>query len=138
MYCCGGGNSTGTECENGDPPFVLEDGEMIFGRAALAMNGSGSTPDSSPDSSPDSETGCSNNEVAIGAGVGVPLGVLALAAVGWAFYERRRKPVISGPGSGHQIEKQEAQAQAQTQFPKEPTELEQRAMVHGNGVVEIG
>jgi hypothetical protein len=32
-----------------------------------------------------------NKEIAIGAGVGVPLAVIALASIGWAFWERRKR-----------------------------------------------
>ncbi|RDW70887.1 uncharacterized protein DSM5745_08398 [Aspergillus mulundensis] len=117
IYCCGAGaqaNQTDqtTSCENGDEPFVLEDGEMVFGRAALAGvgnstvsdddSGSGSTDANSSGTGGDgrgsSEGACSNNDVAIGAGVGVPLGVLALSAVCWALLERRKRThAVMGP-----------------------------------------
>ncbi|KAL3468159.1 hypothetical protein BJX64DRAFT_85244 [Aspergillus heterothallicus] len=127
IYCCGyqSANQSMTECANGDAPFVLEDAEMVFGRAALD-NTSGNTSSStdsgssstSSTTSPtategnggenggsrsDTETGasssnCSNNDVAIGAGVGVPLVVLALSAVAWALLERRRRVKSVGAG----------------------------------------
>lgn len=33
--------------------------------------------------------------MAIGAGVGVPLGIIALAACAWAFYERKRANLMA-------------------------------------------
>ncbi|KAJ5626485.1 hypothetical protein N7528_003912 [Penicillium herquei] len=38
-----------------------------------------------------SNNGDSSKEIAIGAGVGVPLGVIALLSIGWALYERRKR-----------------------------------------------
>lgn len=32
-----------------------------------------------------------SNDVAIGAGVGVPLGVIAFLSIGWALWERRKR-----------------------------------------------
>lgn len=52
----------------------------------------------------------SKTETAIGAGVGVPLGFIALLSIGWALYERRlrnkmhRSP-ISADGYGYAIER---------------------------------
>ncbi|KAL4905021.1 hypothetical protein BDW74DRAFT_153981 [Aspergillus multicolor] len=116
IYCCGGQSSnSSSSCENGDDPFVLEDGEMIFGVAALAdatsdSNANSTASDSGSDSNSggadggqdgsgsSSESNCSNNDVAIGAGVGVPLGVLALSAVAWALLERRKRLKPAGTG----------------------------------------
>ncbi|KAJ5689916.1 hypothetical protein N7462_004308 [Penicillium macrosclerotiorum] len=100
MYCCGyqSANSNSTRCANGDAPFVLEDGAMIFGRAALSNASTGSTTettnttcasDGNAESSSSHSSG-NNNSTAIGVGVGVPLGILALCAVAWALVERRR------------------------------------------------
>ncbi|KAL4887668.1 hypothetical protein BJY04DRAFT_212696 [Aspergillus karnatakaensis] len=120
IYCCGeaSGNQTTSECSNGDPPFILEDGELVFGRAALADassnstsssngNGNGSGDEDSPadsDSDSDAEGTCSSStchSTAIGAGVGVPLGVLALSAIAWALLERRRRiGAAAGVGAG--------------------------------------
>ncbi|PVH81285.1 hypothetical protein DL98DRAFT_654203 [Cadophora sp. DSE1049] len=47
----------------------------------------------SPSSDPDTVNGdeCSSRETAIGAGIGVPLGVLLLMALLWAVWERRKR-----------------------------------------------
>ncbi|KAL4872529.1 hypothetical protein BDV12DRAFT_210489 [Aspergillus spectabilis] len=115
IYCCGEapGNQTTRECANGDPPFILEDATMIFGRAALAdvssstnSNSTDSTTgdeDGGGDSNSSSDGACTQSSsstchsTAIGAGVGVPLGVLAVSAVAWALLERRRR---AGTGTG--------------------------------------
>ncbi|KAJ5203754.1 uncharacterized protein N7498_004633 [Penicillium cinerascens] len=114
IYCCGyqSENSNATRCSNGDAPFVLDDGEMIFGRAALA-NGTGTACRSDPSTTGTTntaggteetpiftgttkgtgETGGSplhNYSTAVGVGVGVPLGVLLLCAVAWGLTKRRR------------------------------------------------
>ncbi|KAL3482287.1 hypothetical protein BJX99DRAFT_252994 [Aspergillus californicus] len=104
IYCCGygsdSGSSTSTTCADGDAPFVLEDGEIIYSRAALAdVNTNSTDSDSCPTADPtaggssgdDPGSHCSSNDTAIGPGVGVPLGVLALSAVAWALWERRRR-----------------------------------------------
>lgn len=79
-YCCDGIVSNGSKavCAHGQDSFQLTNGAAITGRAYLAK---------------DAVTGKGNNkkDVAIGAGVGVPLGVLFLTALGWALYERRRR-----------------------------------------------
>lgn len=41
-------------------------------------------------SSSDGGDGGTCHDTAIGAGVGVPLGVIALASLAWAFFERKR------------------------------------------------
>lgn len=80
-YCCGSAVS-----ENGDvgckyeDPFELSQATVIPGVAYLANNGAeNSTSSSSPSSS-----SC----VAVEAGVGVPLGVIAIATTIWALWER--------------------------------------------------
>lgn len=78
-YCCDAVVANGTQaaCAHGHE-FTLHNGAAIPGRAYLAK---------------DSVTGNNKNnkDVAIGAGVGVPLGVLFLTALGWALYERKRR-----------------------------------------------
>jgi hypothetical protein len=105
IYCCGYQSeySNATRCSNGDAPFVLEDGNMIFGRAALFNATASRLNPSSTSASVASMTGTTNtaggneecpsphsNSTAIGVGVGVPLGVLALCSLAWALTERRR------------------------------------------------
>lgn len=87
---------------------------MILGRAALAnltsstpptestveptsASSSTSLPSPTPTASADDKFSSSLRSVAIGAGVGVPLGVLALAALGWAVYERRKNRNYPAP-----------------------------------------
>jgi hypothetical protein len=160
IYCCGyqSANQTTDECANGDRPFVLEDGEMVFGRAALAdatedgNSSSSTTTSTSPtatetDASTDSAT-CSNNDVAIGAGVGVPLGVLALSAVAWALLERRRRvKTVAGVGIGSEIGRGPGHVRevfVPPQRKTRPTELDQETassspdtLNHGREVVEL-
>lgn len=121
-YCCGTPISNGTDviCPNGKDDFSLDDAVMLPGRAGLAnvtsldAPASSSSPSALPSStststSPSSTSSSlptghsSSHDVAIGAGVGVPLGVLALGAVIWALWERRRanrlrKTIASTPG----------------------------------------
>ncbi|KAL2847898.1 hypothetical protein BJX68DRAFT_105559 [Aspergillus pseudodeflectus] len=158
IYCCGyqSANQTIDECANGDAPFVLEDGEMVFGRAALADasedSSSSSTTSTSPtatgtDASTEPST-CSNNDVAIGAGVGVPLGMLALSAVAWALLERRRRvKTVTGVGIGSGAERGHAHVLEVFVPPQRkagPTELDQQTassspdtLIHGREVVEL-
>jgi hypothetical protein len=157
IYCCGyqSANQTTDECADGDAPFVLEDGEMVFGRAALAdasedKDSSSSTATStSPtatgiDANTDSAT-CSNNDVAIGAGVGVPLGVLALSAVAWALLERRRRvKTVAGVGMAEHEHGRVREVFIPPQRKTRPTELDQETassspdtLIHGREVVEL-
>lgn len=99
VYCCNGLVANGTSgdliCGNvkGSPqqPFTVASGAAIPGVAALSdltkrsddssptvTNATNTTRTSSCITSNDS------NDVAIGAGVGVPLGVIALLSIGWA------------------------------------------------------
>ncbi|KAJ6164532.1 hypothetical protein N7470_003204 [Penicillium chermesinum] len=47
-------------------------------------------PTGTGSSSPQASSTSGNHDAAIGAGVGVPLGVIALGSIIWAFWERRR------------------------------------------------
>ncbi|KAJ5359749.1 uncharacterized protein N7496_012162 [Penicillium cataractarum] len=148
IYCCGyqGEHNNGTKCSNGDTPFILDDGEMIFGRAAL-VNVTTNRPD--PSTTGTANTTCGNDErsssqnknITLGLGVGVPLGVVALCAVAWALIERRRtrrhQPTIPGF----------AQVTGQVYVPPRrksgPTELDQPSsttsdtLIQGSPLVEI-
>jgi hypothetical protein len=157
IYCCGyqSANQTTDECANGDAPFILEDGEMVFRRAALAdatedgNSSSWTTASTSPtatgtDAGTDSAT-CSNNDVAIGAGVGVPLGVLALSAVAWALLERRRRvKTVAGVGMVEHEHGRVREVFIPPQRKTRPTELDQETassspdtLIHGREVVEL-
>ncbi|KAE8352058.1 hypothetical protein BDV28DRAFT_8529 [Aspergillus coremiiformis] len=121
-YCCGAvafkdGKIT---CQAEGDPFRIDFGTAIPGVAGLARNMSCSTTTSSSNSTESGSTGnstesgstgnatCENTgpadrngstrDVAIGAGVGVPLGVVALLSMGWALYERRQRQVAERVG----------------------------------------
>ncbi|KAK2742627.1 hypothetical protein FQN55_007746 [Onygenales sp. PD_40] len=114
-YCCGRTAVVDGEigCMNGDSPFSLAPGFAIQGVAGLKNTTSDDPPTttsaSSPSSTPTSEPTPSSTampeakcpasrDTAIGAGVGVPLGVIAVAALVWALMERRsRLNAISAP-----------------------------------------
>lgn len=105
LYCCFGvfKKESSIECSDGDKPFTLPSGTMILGRAALAnFTSSASQSDSTAEptststssSTPESTDGgasASSTNIAIGAGVGIPLALIALAALGWAVFERRKR-----------------------------------------------
>ncbi|PLB55449.1 hypothetical protein P170DRAFT_461324 [Aspergillus steynii IBT 23096] len=96
-YCCGNpiyDESTGNvTCPNGEKPFEMPSAKVLLGRAALA---NGTAGDGTANTGMvDDRCGVSAEEravrTAIGAGVGLPLGVVALLALGWAFWERRAR-----------------------------------------------
>ncbi|OAL75064.1 hypothetical protein A7D00_0662 [Trichophyton violaceum] len=57
----------------------------------------------------------SKTYVAIGAGVGVPLGVIAIGAIGWALYERRKRLRLIKTYASQPIAVQQPMYQQQTQ-----------------------
>ncbi|EYE93381.1 uncharacterized protein EURHEDRAFT_434047, partial [Aspergillus ruber CBS 135680] len=79
-YCCNAITSKNgsAACANDEDPFTITSGTAISGRAYLSNLVA-------------KDSGNNNREVAIGAGVGVPLGVLFLTALGWALYERKKR-----------------------------------------------
>jgi hypothetical protein len=119
LYCCGspivdGDNvSCPPSSDNNGEPFTVTTGKVIAGRAILANVSSLSNKTSAGTSSSigaGSDTGnCRTcHDTAIGAGVGVPLGVLALLFMIWAIIERRRKAsrlsrALSAPGPAGSI-----------------------------------
>ncbi|KAL5358361.1 hypothetical protein BJX96DRAFT_146403 [Aspergillus floccosus] len=95
LYCCGTLVSDGNGkvvCPNGANAFSLEDAHALPGYGLLSnlsnFYTSGSMPSSATETSSCTAETC--HDTAIGAGVGVPLGVIALASLGWAFLERKR------------------------------------------------
>lgn len=78
-YCCDAVVSNGTNavCPHGEDSFKLGHGEAIPGRAYLS-NCTASHHNI-------------ENDVVIGAGVGIPLGLLFLMALAWAFVERKKR-----------------------------------------------
>ncbi|KAJ5759913.1 hypothetical protein N7520_007069 [Penicillium odoratum] len=103
LYCCGTPIYNGSDivCPYGNA-FRLDDAKIILGRAALAnvtsdssSNSTNSTAVISSNSSTTSSSASSSHDVAIGAGVGVPLGVIAIGTLLWALWERRRANRLS-------------------------------------------
>lgn len=148
IYCCGyqSENNNATRCSNGDAPFVLEDGNMIFGRAALVNATASQLNPSTTSGLVASITGATNttsgndecfsshnNSTAIGVGVGVPLGVLALCAVAWALTERRRSR------RNQRTETGATQAMEQVYMPPRrkygPTELDHPTSTNSDSLV---
>ncbi|KAJ5665541.1 uncharacterized protein N7477_007989 [Penicillium maclennaniae] len=99
IYCCGTPVGTdegnGTDCQYGYDSFAFA--TILAGYNALAdyTNTSSSTNSSSvaPNSSSGPPTG--SHDVALGVGLGVPLGIIALGSLLWAFGERRRANQLS-------------------------------------------
>ncbi|RHZ62929.1 hypothetical protein CDV55_107061 [Aspergillus turcosus] len=122
-YCCGSVADNGCQVGN---PFTIENGAVIPGVAALAgySNSSSMANTTCSNSSSITNTTCptenssspSSHDVAIGVGVGVPLGIIALASIAWALWERRQckyARLESAPAAG-------AQALGQHQYPYPP------------------
>lgn len=109
QFCCGlitAENGT-AGCANNRGSFTLGSARLMYGYAALenatvtsdefsssststtseatAFSTAGATSGTSTDGS------CRDDSTAIGAGVGVPLGVMALAGLAWGFWERRKR-----------------------------------------------
>jgi hypothetical protein len=109
-YCCNSVlvNQTSGEkiCSKvGDrdqPGFSIPDGLPIAGVAMLSdlEKVSNETAISTPTTTATataSNKECDNvsKEIAIGAGLGVPLAAIALISIGWAFWERRKRKLAS-------------------------------------------
>ncbi|KAJ5280149.1 hypothetical protein N7478_005521 [Penicillium angulare] len=98
LYCCGTPiyNGSAIVCPDGDS-FQVDDGEVILGRAALANATTISSNGTSSNSTTATSSASSSNShnVAIGAGVGVPLGVIAIGTLIWALWERKRANRLS-------------------------------------------
>ncbi|KAB8234692.1 hypothetical protein BDV23DRAFT_181355 [Aspergillus alliaceus] len=97
-YCCNepilNGSKIGCAASSGSS-FFVPDGSLVAGYAALAnissLSASNSTSGNSAPGNGTSSSSPSSRDAAIGAGVGVPLGVIAIGAVAWALYERRSR-----------------------------------------------
>ncbi|KAJ5969610.1 hypothetical protein N7501_005858 [Penicillium viridicatum] len=113
-FCCNSlfVNSTSDEMICGyvkgspqQPLTTIVDGAAIPGVAALSNLVKDSNDTSSVVSNDANTTtrsgpyitGNDSKDVAIGAGVGVPLGVIALISIGWALWERRKRKRLSFP-----------------------------------------
>lgn len=139
-YCCGTPIINGEDivCPFGKESFEIDDGEILTGHGALAnVTTLSATTNSSSNSSatscpkiPNSSTSSGSHDVALGAGLGVPLGVIALGSLAWAFMERRRANKLSkavanstAPAAGFIGHPVIAQEQAKTQSSG-PSELD--------------
>ncbi|KUI70575.1 hypothetical protein VM1G_11698 [Cytospora mali] len=106
-YCCGrvvAYNNT-VACEKNQSSFSLGDSEMLFGYAALENASISSATSTSsctsvstcntlgPSYTANSTNGSrsENDNARIAVGIGVPLGIIALLAVAWGFWERRKR-----------------------------------------------
>ena len=103
LYCCGSPMAVGSSVvcpstsDNDGTPFTVKTGRVIPGRALLQnVSTLKSTSSSGTNTSSESSMSCQTcHDTAIGAGVGVPLGALALLFVVWALMERRRASRLS-------------------------------------------
>jgi hypothetical protein len=116
LYCCGSPIAVGSsvvcpsESDNDGQPFTVKSGRVIPARALLenvpSLSGTFSTGNSTSNNTSNDPGSCKTcHGTAIGAGVGVPLGALALLFVIWAIVERRRasrlRHALSAPGPIH-------------------------------------
>ncbi|KKZ64160.1 hypothetical protein EMCG_01508 [[Emmonsia] crescens] len=141
-YCCGGVSIVDGKlgCMNGDSSFTLAPSEAILGVAGLASNDS--SPDDPPTTSTGTGTGTStstslpptptntgsatptaspvltcpaSHDTAIGVGIGVPLGLIAFAALAWAMWERRgKRQALAAAAAGGAV------YSAQTEYAPQP------------------
>ncbi|KAL4905591.1 hypothetical protein BDW74DRAFT_18097 [Aspergillus multicolor] len=101
QYCCNSIVSNTSDirpaCAAGRAPFGIAAGAIMPGVAALSnlstANGTNTTRTSTNTAGAYSQCPkCEeNHDAAIGAGVGVPLGVIAITAIAWALFERRKR-----------------------------------------------
>ncbi|RAH51179.1 uncharacterized protein BO95DRAFT_492375 [Aspergillus brunneoviolaceus CBS 621.78] len=104
-YCCGtpvANNESSVVCPDNASSFEVPTGHAMVGYAMLANVSTLDATTTTTTSRSSNETstlasstasctkGASCHDAAIGAGVGVPLGVIALASIVWALFERRR------------------------------------------------
>ncbi|KAE8151643.1 hypothetical protein BDV25DRAFT_138669 [Aspergillus avenaceus] len=141
-YCCGTpvgtDNGTGTVCPDDQDAFTIADGTPLAGYAMLANVSSLSATNTSSGETGNctatntAEAGAAGagscHEAAVGAGVGVPLGLLALGAVAWAVFERMRAARMRSLGGGG-VAEGAGYATVYTD-PKPVAELEQGRTVH--------
>ncbi|KAK2820071.1 hypothetical protein FQN49_007747 [Arthroderma sp. PD_2] len=106
-------------CAEDTEPFTINSGDIITDKAVLAKadcsvprlnptvaiddmpSASGSSRPTPGSIKVEARDAAATN-VAIGVGVGVPLGVIALLAIGWALYERKKRYLLIN-SSPHQV-----------------------------------
>ncbi|KAL3477787.1 hypothetical protein BJX99DRAFT_257159 [Aspergillus californicus] len=108
-YCCGtpiASNLTSnltTICPDNGSAFEVPTAQALVGYAMLSNISTLDAVNTTTTVDADSTTSCTTNgschSTAIGAGIGVPLGVIALASLAWAFLERRRASAASASAS---------------------------------------
>lgn len=131
LYCCVGsdyGNDYSSACADGADPFTLASASLIYGVAALssaeiisstatstatsAASPATTTPAAASETSRSASDTCPDSGAqigAIGAGVGVSLGVISIGAMVWAFWERRQRlrataaQVLTFPKPGYEM-----------------------------------
>lgn len=87
-YCCNNviADNGSVACKY-EEPFELTQGTVIPDAGFLKHNGDSNSSSPTSPGSIRSSASC----VAVEAGLSVPLGLIAIAAVAWAFWERRRQ-----------------------------------------------
>lgn len=90
QYCCGTAALTSGDlgCQLGGGPFTIEPADAIWGKGFL--NSESATGDPNQTESTNGGTGRATT-VAVGAGIGVPLGLLSIVMLSWALWERKRR-----------------------------------------------
>ncbi|KAL3430417.1 hypothetical protein BDV09DRAFT_199690 [Aspergillus tetrazonus] len=101
-YCCNSIVNNRSDirpaCASGTDPITLLSATIIPGAALLENYSLQSDTDSANTSAPSNQSemetcpdSSSSNTAVIGAGVGVPLGVIGLVGIAWALLERRKR-----------------------------------------------
>lgn len=103
-------------CANGIEPISIKQGDIITDRGVLSQASCvkdtidpTAAATSSPSPTPTGAAQCkesSSTRAAIGAGVGVPLGVIALLGLCWGLYERRKRYQLLGSAQGAMMQGQ--------------------------------
>ncbi|CAI7677851.1 unnamed protein product [Penicillium pancosmium] len=127
-HCCGTASY-----DNGTVTCPMKSVSVPYGTAipgvaglAVSLTSANSTNSTNSSSSSDSESSSgssssSSRDTAIGAGVGVPLGVIAIGALVWAFWERRgRVRALAAAGTSQGT----AQPYQQMAYRAPPVELQ--------------
>lgn len=105
-YCCGSVAvshhrvACATVKNQTQEPFTINDGTFMAGVAALAHYADTSNSNATASNrtaliDPKNDSRNDSKLVAVGAGIGAPLGVIAIAAVVWAIVERRKRKRIA-------------------------------------------
>lgn len=97
-FCCGAAATNDSVCTNptqkSSIPFTLDNGFPIFNRSdgsTSPNNTNAATPATTTSSSSQKDQDCSKQERTVGLGVGLPLGILLLAAIALLGWERRQR-----------------------------------------------